>query len=224
MASASSVLLIALGPVVARFGIADPIVAFAVSGTGLLIAAVGLLGAIVVAGLALAGGAPLRGDVAWSGALMLAVLVALAGPAVAKRSPTVNEATTDPVDPPVYPGVADLDVPAASEEAAKRWSAYPDLEPWRVEQSPDLVFNRVRQLITGTPGWTIENQDRELGLIHAVATSTLFRFRDDVVVRVRADGAGSRVDMRSRSRVGRGDLGTNAARIRAFLATLKEAR
>ena len=207
----------------ARVGIAEPVVAFAVSGAGLLVAAFGLLGVIVVSGLALAGGAPVRGDLAWNGALMLVVLIGVAGPAVAKRSPTVNEATTDRLDPPVYPGVADLDVSASSEQAAERWSAYPDLEPWRVEQSPALVFPRVRQLVSGTFGWTIENQDPEHGLIHAVATSTLFRFRDDVVVRVRPDGDGSRVDMRSRSRVGRGDLGANAARIRAFLAALEEA-
>jgi uncharacterized protein (DUF1499 family) len=60
-------------------------------------------------------------------------------------------------------------------------------------------------------------------VIEAVATSRLFHFRDDIAIRVRADGGGgSRVDMRSKSRVGQGDLGVNAARIRAYMAELEQ--
>jgi len=38
-----------------------------------------------------------------------------------------------------------------------------------------------------------------------------------VVVRVRASDAGSRIDVRSKSRVGLSDVGANARRVRAFL-------
>ena len=59
------------------------------------------------------------------------------------------------------------------------------------------------------------------GRLEATDRTRWFGFRDDVVVRVRPDGTGSRVDVRSVSRVGRSDLGTNARRIRAFLDSLR---
>jgi hypothetical protein len=58
------------------------------------------------------------------------------------------------------------------------------------------------------------------GRIEATDTTFWFGFKDDVVIRVEADGAGSRVDVRSVSRVGVGDVGTNATRIRAYLQKL----
>ena len=61
------------------------------------------------------------------------------------------------------------------------------------------------------------------GRLEATARTRWFGFRDDVVVRVRPDGAGSRVDVRSVSRVGRSDLGTNARRIRGFMDALRSA-
>ncbi|MND03152.1 hypothetical protein D3C83_228380 [compost metagenome] len=63
--------------------------------------------------------------------------------------------------------------------------------------------------------------DRAAGRVEAIATTTLLRFKDDVVVRVRDAAGGSRVDVRSKSRVGVGDLGTNARRIRRFLSALR---
>ncbi len=61
----------------------------------------------------------------------------------------------------------------------------------------------------------------EAGRIEATDTTWLFGFADDIVVRVAADGAaGSRIDVRSKSRIGSSDLGVNAARIRRFLRQL----
>jgi uncharacterized protein (DUF1499 family) len=64
--------------------------------------------------------------------------------------------------------------------------------------------------------------DAGAGRLEAVATTRWLRFKDDVVVRLRdrPDG-GTRVDVRSKSRIGRSDLGTNARRIRAFLHALR---
>jgi uncharacterized protein (DUF1499 family) len=70
-------------------------------------------------------------------------------------------------------------------------------------------------------GWAIGAADKASGVITAVATTRLLRFKDDVTVRVRADGAGARIDVRSKSRLGRGDLGTNARRIRRYLEALR---
>ena len=70
-------------------------------------------------------------------------------------------------------------------------------------------------------GWEIAKSDPKAGRIETVATTFWFGFKDDVVVRVTPAGSGSRVDVRSKSRVGRGDSGTNARRIQAYFERLK---
>ena len=71
------------------------------------------------------------------------------------------------------------------------------------------------------PGWTVVDSDPASGRIEANETSRWFRFVDDVVIRVTADGSGSRIDIRSVSRQGRSDFGVNARRIRAYIESLK---
>ena len=71
-------------------------------------------------------------------------------------------------------------------------------------------------------GWTIVAADEAAGRIEASDRTFWFGFIDDIVVRVRPTDAGSRIDVRSTSRVGVGDFGTNAARVRAYLAELDE--
>jgi uncharacterized protein (DUF1499 family) len=67
-------------------------------------------------------------------------------------------------------------------------------------------------------GWKIVDENQAEGRIEATATTRWFGFKDDIVIRIAPSaGNGSRVDIRSVSRVGRSDLGTNARRIRAFL-------
>ena len=70
-------------------------------------------------------------------------------------------------------------------------------------------------------GWEIVESRPQDGHLEARDTSRVFRFVDDVVVRIRADRRGTRVDLRSKSRDGRGDLGANADRIREFLETYR---
>ena len=69
-------------------------------------------------------------------------------------------------------------------------------------------------------GWEIRETNREQGIIEAVATTRLFKFKDDVTVMITREGDATVVNVRSKSRVGKGDLGTNARRIRAFQAEL----
>jgi uncharacterized protein (DUF1499 family) len=71
-------------------------------------------------------------------------------------------------------------------------------------------------------GWEIVAVDPEAGRVEATATTLWFGFKDDVVVRVRPGQTGATVDVRSISRVGGGDLGANAARVRAFLERLSD--
>ena len=72
-------------------------------------------------------------------------------------------------------------------------------------------------------GWELVDQNRREGRIEATATTPWFGFKDDVVIRVSSASGISRVDVRSKSRVGRGDVGANAGRVRAYLAALRAA-
>ncbi len=85
---------------------------------------------------------------------------------------------------------------------------------------PAEAFKRVERVATAL-GWEIVARVPADGRLEAVVTSPWFGFRDDVVVRVRPQGTGSRVDIRSKSRNGEADLGGNVDRVRAFLARLK---
>lgn len=82
------------------------------------------------------------------------------------------------------------------------------------------AFTRARAAAEAM-GWQIVSADAAAGRIEAVATTFWFGFKDDVVVRITPQGAASRIDVRSKSRVGRGDAGTNARRIRAYLKRLQ---
>ena len=83
--------------------------------------------------------------------------------------------------------------------------------------SRDEALTRVVQVVLGL-NWTLVNADFETGIVEAYDTTRVFGFVDDIVIRVRARGNGSRIDIRSVSRVGLGDAGMNAARIRSFIA------
>ena len=86
--------------------------------------------------------------------------------------------------------------------------------------SPEATFSKALAAAEAA-GWEVVKSDPRTGQIEAVATSFWFGFKDDVLVRVTPDGSGSRVDVRSKSRVGRGDMGTNARRIQAYFERLK---
>jgi len=121
----------------------------------------------------------------------------------ARSVPPINDISTDPNE---------------SSEAQRR--AYPDIRPLLLPVAPNVAFERAKGAMEEA-GWQIVREDPSAGRIEAVATTRWFGFKDDVVVRITADGTGSRVDMRSKSRVGRSDLGTNAQRIRAYQRRLQ---
>jgi uncharacterized protein (DUF1499 family) len=98
---------------------------------------------------------------------------------------------------------------------------YKSLKPLTVGMPPDEVFKQSLALARAQPRWEVTAVDPQARTFEGTVESRLFRFRDDFVVRVRPDGEGSRVDMRSKSRVGKGDLGANAHRIDMFLQGLK---
>jgi uncharacterized protein (DUF1499 family) len=102
-----------------------------------------------------------------------------------------------------------------AEVAANQRAVHPEVQPIITELPQDQAFARALQ-VAEDMGWDIVAQNASTGVIEAVDTTTFFRFKDDVVIRARPNGQGSRVDLRSRSRVGLSDLGKNAARIMEY--------
>jgi uncharacterized protein (DUF1499 family) len=187
-------------------------------------------GALALVLLALSALAGFRAG-AGTSALALALSLAAAAPPVllmrkAKSVPPIHDITTDTAEPPAFvallpertkaPNGAEY---AGAEIAAQQQKAYPDLKSLSLKSPPREAVQRAADAARSF-GWEIVATDPEGGRVEATATTGWFGFRDDVVVRVRPDGGGSRVDIRSMSRVGRSDIGANAARIREFLAKL----
>ena len=141
----------------------------------------------------------------------------------------IHDISTDTADPPQFVEVAKLRTEnenpaeyAGAETAAIQKEAYPDLQPLILLDPRTFVFNTALQ-VAEDMGWEIVGTDMEAGRIEAVATTSFVGFKDDVVIRVRARSAETIVDVRSKSRIGRGDMGVNAERVRSYLAALKEA-
>jgi hypothetical protein len=147
----------------------------------------------------------------------------------ASRVPAIHDITTDTLQPPPFLAVVPLRAAALNpveyggpEIAAKQRAAYPDLGPLLLNDPPARAFDRALAAARAK-GWELVASDPAGGRIEATDTTFWFGFKDDVVVRVTPQPMGSRVDVRSLSRVGGGDIGTNAARIRSYLAALKAA-
>ncbi len=131
----------------------------------------------------------------------------------------INDATTDLINPPRFTlgkdGPADFDREIIAEHTRK----HGELAPLKLEMPPRAAFDTALD-VAKAQGWKIAGTDADAGLIEAVATTRILRFKDDIVVRVRAEDGGSRIDVRSKSRVGRDDFGANAKRIKTYLDAL----
>jgi uncharacterized protein (DUF1499 family) len=214
-----------LGPALIHAGALQPLGGFLVFGVGLVAALV----AVVLAPFALyvtraSAGRAGRG-LAWIG---LACAALLLGGVLGTRLPgsdlpSINDITTDLADPPAFASDPaemgrDMTYPEGFAEQVKR--AYPDLVPIRVASEPAAALASSEETARAL-GWEVVSTDPAAGTLLARDTSKVFRFVDDVVVRVRpGEGGGAIVDVRSKSRVGRGDIGANAARIRRFAERL----
>jgi uncharacterized protein (DUF1499 family) len=154
---------------------------------------------------------------------LVATIVPVVGIVHARHVPRIHDITTDTEMPPVFVALA-ADRTAApngleyagGEVAALQKKAYPDLVTLYSKLTPDALFDRAQQVVQQC-GWRLADANRGDLRIEAVDTSALYGFKDDIVVRIRADAGGSRMDVRSASRVGHSDLGVNAARIRKYL-------
>jgi uncharacterized protein (DUF1499 family) len=143
--------------------------------------------------------------------------------------PPIHDIMTDTEDPPQFVDVLPLRANAPNKVeypgeriAVQQHRAYPDLKPVTLNVPPDQAFDRAAAAARDM-GWDMVSADRSAGRIEATDTTFWFRFKDDVVIRLRPVEGGTRVDVRSLSRVGGGDVGTNAKRIRAYVERLTAA-
>ena len=140
--------------------------------------------------------------------------------------PPIHDISTDTVNPPEFVAIAPLRANApnpveyAGEETAKQQKeAYPDITTYVSPKSPDELYQQALT-VAKNMGWEIIDTSDEQHRIEATATTTWFGFKDDVVIRIQAQSDETLLDIRSKSRVGRSDVGKNAERIRSFLSQL----
>jgi uncharacterized protein (DUF1499 family) len=146
----------------------------------------------------------------------------------AKSVPPIHDISTDTENPPQFVAILPLRRNASNPAAyggpaiaSQQHKAYPDIKPIILRISSGEAFDKALA-VSRKMGWNIVDANRSAGRIEAVATTFWFGFRDDIVIRVEKEGGGCRVDIRSVSRVGVSDVGTNAARIEKFIAEMKE--
>jgi len=222
---------VGLGPLGVQLGVLDPVTGWAFFSFGLVFALLSLPITAGAAAFASAMGRSWRGAALRGAIVPLGVVVTLVLPNGYKLLPLIHDITTDPSDSLQFsPEVVDDESQRARESIPREQvlqisrEVYPDLEPLELELEPAQAFELALATASEQPGWRVIDSDPATGIIEAEATSRLFEFVDDVIIRVRAadDGGGSRVDMRSRSRVGQSDLRANAERIRGFMRALRE--
>lgn len=212
-----------VGPALAHFGITRPLIGFVIFALSMIVCTI----SGVAGGVALLRGKPVGGPQWIAMAIALFFVVTLVrGSGV----PRINDFTTDVADPPAFKHAATLppnvgrDLSYPADFATQQQACCPDLHAALVPGTPDAAFARAKAMAEQHPTWTVTAADAAAGTIEAVSTSWLFRFEDDVVLRVRpGDGGRSRVDVRSKSRDGKGDMGVNAARIREVVQSLERA-
>lgn len=144
-----------------------------------------------------------------------------------KDVPPIHDITTDTLNPPVFSQLKAVRKEgenttsyAGAAVARHQQQAYPDIQPFVSGKEPSQIYEICLEAAKDM-GWKVVAQDTEAGLIEAVATTPLLAFKDDVVIRIVPWEKGSRVDIRSASRIGVSDFGANAKRISMFLTRLQ---
>ena len=144
----------------------------------------------------------------------------------AKSVPPIHDISTDLINPPEFVAVVPLraDAPnpvayAGEETAAQQRKAYPELKSLEYNQTQlELVAATTKAM--ENLGWELVNSDVNNGIVEATDTTIWFGFKDDVVVRINDKGSKRVVDIRSKSRIGKSDLGKNAQRIKTLIDEL----
>lgn len=220
----------ALGLTLARYDLVPKMTGFMGLLVGGLLAALALVLGIAALLIGRQQALPSRGKLLTAIAVSLAFAGFLASRPVASGDvPAIHDITTDLANPPQFEAIKVREDNLAGVGSVENWqklhaAAYADLRPLEIARPvAQVTADAVR--LAQEQGWQIVRSDPARGHVEATASVSFIRFKDDVVLRIvpTQDGAGSRVDMRSVSRVGVSDLGVNAKRIRAFQKALSEA-
>ena len=215
--------LLLAGPLGTRAGMWSFIIGFLMLGLSLLLALVG-------ASLSLVGGIKTgQWSIAAAGIIIGLIVVSVPSAVVlsARGAPPIHDITTDPDNPPAFVAILPLRAGAAnppdyagSEVAVQQRRAYPDIQPLVLRATAAEAFDRALAVVRDL-GWEVVASDRSAGRIEAVDTTFWFGFKDDVVIRIAEMEGSARIDVRSKSRVGVGDVGTNARRVRTLLSRMQ---
>lgn len=148
----------------------------------------------------------------------------------AQQYPPIHDISTNIKNPPKFRAIVSLRAGAPNdttygdqEKAETQRKAYPDIKTLYLDVGYSEAFDRALTAAKQMPWEKIVTSDKQSGLIEAVDELAWFGFKDDVVIRVDTAGTGrSKIDVRSVSRIGRGDIGVNAQRIRDYLETVQD--
>jgi hypothetical protein len=190
-----------------------------------------LAGALLsLAGLVITGGRPrttLVAALVGTAVGVVAAYIPWSWKQTADALPYIHDISTDTANPPEFVAAARLRKPGdhpitydGREVADLQQKAYPDLGSLTTKAPAEKVFEAAKAAIASM-GMKLEDADPAQGRIEATQTSLLYGFTDDMVVRIVTGADGTKVDVRSKSRVGRSDLGQNAKRIRTFQQKLR---
>lgn len=220
-----SLTLFLAGPALGYGRVVPALTAFGLTALGMLLGVLALLLAAIVA--VRNGGGP-RVALALLGVVPAVFL--LYSVVNARGVPAINDISTNLVYPPEFTHAKTLpanagrtmDYPDSFKPQVEK--AYPDLQSLGLTRQRDDVFAKAVDLCKSREGWEVTSTtiDAKESLIEGTATSKVFGFVDDFVIRITDTDNGVVVDMRSKSRDGKGDLGANAARIRTFFADLQQ--
>ena len=160
--------------------------------------------------------------------LLPIVIVWLVAGADGLSKPPIHDITTDFENPPRFIAAVtartakenSLDYPGAEVAQIQR-EFYPNIQPIETSLTPSAAHERALAVISKL-GWQLLADDKASGIIEAAEETRLFNFKDDIAIRISPRAGGSRIDLRSVSRVGQGDLGANAARIERFRAVFTQ--
>ncbi|MGH8013097.1 MAG: DUF1499 domain-containing protein [Candidatus Binataceae bacterium] len=253
-----AIVLVAVGILGAHFGALAPLFGFQLYLLGFFIAILGLIVSIIA--LLATGLSPKRRRglprAIFAVIVCLIIVVPTVGIIVNKHKyPPINDITTDTQKAPEFVHAQQLPgnlhrnmIYDAAKYAAVQIKGYGPVEPLKINEPSNVTFQKVDIIAGEVPHWRLTYTNPKTRTIEGVATSNLFRFKDDFVIQVRPadaiagakptvvstagptadagaaaapEGAASLVEMRSKSRVGIGDLGVNYNRIQSFFRILK---
>ncbi len=216
-----AVLVLLAGPLV-KSGVLPWVAGLGLFALGSLVAGIGGIICLIALVRRRGGRVAIGGAISGIGALAVLLAIIINGRGV----PRIHDITTDTVSPPQFVAITPAVRGAGSNSvvydpalAAQQAAGYPALKPLTVAKPPAEVFDKALRTVTAR-GWPVAIADAAAGRIEATETASWWGFKDDVVIRLTPTESGTRIDIRSVSRVGEGDFGANAHRIEGLLKAI----